>query len=107
MILTKPSRCSCAAGDGSRSTSSRRAGSSFLLRLADQADAMFETFRPGVAERLGIRTADMYGPQPSAGIWAHDRLGPGRTMAQVALLAVPGLDPAELPDQTDRTLGPQ
>jgi alpha-methylacyl-CoA racemase len=30
------------------------AGVDLLLQLVDQADAMFETFRPGVAERLGI-----------------------------------------------------
>jgi alpha-methylacyl-CoA racemase len=41
------------------------AGLAVLLRLVEQADALFEGFRPGVAERLGFGPAACLARQPS------------------------------------------
>jgi alpha-methylacyl-CoA racemase len=40
------------------------AGKEVVLRLAERADVLFEPFRPGVAERLGIGPADCLGRNP-------------------------------------------
>jgi alpha-methylacyl-CoA racemase len=39
-------------------------GVDVVLRLADRADALVESFRPGVAERLGVGPADVMGRNP-------------------------------------------
>ena len=48
-----------------------------LLKLVDEADALIEGFRPGVAERLGVGPDICLAPTP-ARLRAHDRLGAGR-----------------------------
>ena len=40
------------------------AGAELVLKLAERADALFEGFRPGVAERLGVGPADCMGRNP-------------------------------------------
>ena len=37
-------------------------GPPLILRLVEQADALIEGFRPGVAERLGYRPKNLVGP---------------------------------------------
>ena len=49
-----------------------------LLRLVERADVLFEVFRPGVAERLGIGPDDVPRPQPAPRLRPPHRLGPGR-----------------------------
>ena len=49
-----------------------------LLRLVERADVLVEAYRPGVAERLGLRPGGVPGPQPPTGVRADDRLGPAR-----------------------------
>ena len=39
-------------------------GAELVLKLAERADALFEGFRPGVAERLGVGPADCMGRNP-------------------------------------------
>ena len=49
-----------------------------VLDLLAGADALIEGFRPGVMERLGLGPDVRARAQSEAGLWPHDRLGPGR-----------------------------
>ena len=54
-------------------------GVEVVLRLAEHADALVESFRPGVAERLGVGPGPTMARNPQARVRAADRVGPGRT----------------------------
>ena len=65
---TRPRRrptCSTAAGARSASTSRTPTGVEACSTLVEQADALIEGFRPGVAERLGLRPRRVPRPQPA------------------------------------------
>ena len=57
-------------------------GAEAALRLAEQADAIIEGFRPGVMERLGLGPDGGARAQPAPGLRPHDRLGPGRARSR-------------------------
>ena len=74
-----PRRTRCTAASGrSASTSSTPDGVETFLRLVEQADAMIDVFRPGVAERLGIGPDACLAAQPAPRLRTAHRLGPGR-----------------------------
>ena len=59
-------------------------GVATLLRLVDDADALFEVFRPGVAERLGIGPDVCLAAQPAPHVRPPHRLGQDGPYAHTA-----------------------
>ena len=57
-------------------------GVELVLKLCAGADALYEGFRPGVMERLGLGPTDCMAANPSLGIRPHDRLGTNRAVGQ-------------------------
>ena len=53
-------------------------GREAFLRLAERADVVIESFRPGVVDRLGIGWDAVVGPQPARRLLLDHRLRPGR-----------------------------
>ena len=53
-------------------------GRDVVLDLVATADVLVESFRPGVAERLGLGPGRVPRPQPAPGLRPDDRLGAGR-----------------------------
>ena len=52
-------------------------GRDIVLDLCAGADALFEGFRPGVMERLGLGPDECMKRNEKTGLRAHDRLGTG------------------------------
>ena len=53
-------------------------GVNLVLRLCEDADALFEGYRPGVMERLGMGPADCMAKKRTSCIRANDRMGSTR-----------------------------
>ena len=56
----------------------RASGATLLLALCETADVFVETFRPGVAERLGVGYAAVQRAQPAHRLLLDQRLRPAR-----------------------------
>src|SRR4051795_10566275 len=62
-----------------------------VLRMVEQADALIEGFRPGVAERLGIGPGDCPGPNPQRGCGRKAGTGSPSGWASVPTTAWPAI----------------
>jgi hypothetical protein len=52
------------------------------LKLIDQVDVVFEGYRPGVMEKLGLGPDTCLKKKSQACLWKNDWLGSGRTNVQ-------------------------
>ena len=59
-------------------------GPELLRRLADRADVLVESFRPGVMHRLGVGLERALRAQPTAGLLRDHGLRPGRARTATA-----------------------